>query len=98
MKIDDVAAKVAPGLGMTANDLAKAVDAVFKEIKSTVATGEKIAVPGFGAFVLKTREAGEKVHPETGETRTVAAVSAISFKPSTGPSENKKAKKDKAAK
>ncbi|WP_428311548.1 HU family DNA-binding protein [Hydrocarboniphaga sp.] len=94
MKLDEIVTQVAASSGIKAGELKKAIDSVFATIKTTVETGDKVSIPGLGSFVLKNREAGEKVNAKSGEKQIVEAASFLTFKPAkTGAG-----KKDKTAK
>ena len=101
MKIDEIVAKVAATAGMKPGVLMKAVDEMFAAVRLAVQQGEKVSIPGTGAFYLRSREAGEKVSPKTGEKHAVEASSFMAFKPlnnATGRKKNKEKKEKKEKK
>jgi integration host factor subunit alpha len=51
-------------------------------MKSTLETGEKIKVAGFGNFEVKQKKDRIGRNPQTGETITIEARSVLTFKPS----------------
>ena len=63
-----------------AEDATKAFDATFKVIKNALANGDKVPVAGFGTFDVSKRAAREGRNPRTGETVTIAARNAVTFK------------------
>ena len=61
-------------------DLTTIFDGIIETIKANVASGEKIALAGFGTFETVERAARECKNPQTGETVHVAASKAPKFK------------------
>lgn len=68
--------------GATKKDIAVVVDEVFDTIKNTLASGEKVAIAGFGSFEVAERAARECKNPRTGEPVHVDASKAPKFKAS----------------
>ena len=66
--------------GATKKDIAVVVDEVFDTIKNTLASGEKVAIAGFGSFEVAERAARECKNPRTGEPVHVEASKAPKFK------------------
>lgn len=66
--------------GATKNDITVVVDEVFDTIKNTLASGEKVAIAGFGSFDVVERAARECKNPRTGEPIHVDASKAPKFK------------------
>ena len=66
--------------GATKKDIAVVVDEVFNTIKNTLASGEKVAIAGFGSFEVTERAARECKNPRTGEPVHVDASKAPKFK------------------
>ena len=74
---------VAEGIdGATKKDIAVVVDEVFDTIKNTLASGEKVAIAGFGSFEVVERAARTARNPRTGEEIAVLASKAPKFKAS----------------
>jgi DNA-binding protein HU-beta len=61
-----------------------AVDAIQVEITEALKGGEKISLPGFGTFEVRTRAARQSRNPRTGETVEVAAKKVPAFKAGKG--------------
>ena len=59
----------------------EAVNAVLETIQSTVASGDKVAITGFGVFEKSDRPARTARNPATGETINDAASSVPKFRP-----------------
>ena len=68
---------------VTKKDLAQIVDALTDVIKNTLASGEKVAIAGFGSF--ESVERAERVlrNPRTGEEMTIPKSKAPKFKASS---------------
>ena len=66
--------------GATKKDIAVVVDEVFDTIKNTLASGEKVAIAGFGSFDVVERAERQGRNPKTGETITIPASKSPKFK------------------
>ena len=69
--------------GATKKDIEVVVNEVFDTIKNTLASGEKVAIAGFGTFEVTERAARECKNPQTGAPVHVAASKAPKFKAGT---------------
>ncbi|MGH3430707.1 MAG: HU family DNA-binding protein [Mycobacteriales bacterium] len=76
----ELAGAIAGRLGVSRKDATAAVDAVFDEITSAVAKGEKVSLTGFGVFDKKERQARMARNPRTGEAVKVEKSSAPAFR------------------
>lgn len=61
-------------------DLTTILDGIIETIKTNVASGEKIALAGFGTFEAVERAARECKNPRTGEPVHVESSKAPKFK------------------
>ena len=66
--------------GLSKKDAEKAVNGVIDTIISTVKSGEKVQLVGFGTFELRERAAREGINPASGEKIKIAACKAPAFK------------------
>lgn len=83
MNKENLVKTVAEGIaGATKKDISVVVDEVFDTIKNTLASGEKVAIAGFGSFEVVERAARECKNPRTGEPVHVDASKAPKFKAS----------------
>src|SRR4028118_404817 len=57
MRKADVVSSIAEKTGIPKVDILVALEAFFKEIKSSLTEGEPVFVRGFGSFILKKRAA-----------------------------------------
>ncbi len=55
-------------------------DGVFEAIQDALASGDSVALTGFGTFSVKSRPARTGRHPRTGESIEIAALMAPAFK------------------
>ena len=65
---------------LTMSDVEKIVSALFDEMTSALARGERVELRGFGAFTVKRRQARSGRNPRTGEAVEVAQKSVPFFK------------------
>jgi integration host factor subunit beta len=65
---------------LTVADVERIVAALFDEMTSALARGERVELRGFGAFTVKRRQARAGRNPRTGETVDVAQKSVPFFK------------------
>lgn len=81
MNKTDLINSVAKSANVTRKDADKLVNAIFDTIASTLKSGEKVQVAGFGGFEIKQRAARAARNPRTGEAIQIGSSRAISFKP-----------------
>lgn len=78
----DIIERVTESIGCTKKESAELVEAVFSLIKSTLESGEKLKIVGFGNFEVKQKADRRGRNPQTGETITIEARRILTFKPS----------------
>ena len=76
----ELISKVAEQTGFTKKDTGIVVDVVMTVITEAVASGDKVALVGFGTFEATERAARTGRNPQTGETIEIAASKAPKFK------------------
>ena len=79
-----LAALVAAETSMSKAGADIAVNAVFSTIAGALASGETVAISGFGTFSTKSRPARLGRNPRTGESIAIPASRAPSFKAGKG--------------
>ena len=84
MNRNELAAQVAQATGLTRKDATAAVAAVFEQVSTALAAGDKVSIPGFGTFEVRAHAARTARNPRTGETIEVAASKAPAFKAGKG--------------
>lgn len=80
MNRKELVENVAREADLTAAQADAAVGALLDRIVATVATGEKVTLPGFGTFERRHRAARSGRNPQTGESMEIAAAEAPAFK------------------
>ena len=75
---------IAEHANLTKADTTHALDALLKTIETTLASGDSVALVGFGTFDVKDRAERKGRNPQTGEDLTIAAAKIPSFKPGKG--------------
>ncbi|MBL0226261.1 MAG: integration host factor subunit alpha [Geobacteraceae bacterium] len=78
----DLAEKIHTTMGLSKKDSLETLEAVLSLMKSTLETGEKIKLTGFGSFEVKQKKDRIGRNPQTGEIITIEARSVLTFKPS----------------
>lgn len=71
---------VAGSTSLSKADAGRALESVLETIKSTLKSGEKVTIPGFGTFEARQRNARTGRNPQTGETIQIAASKTPGFK------------------
>ena len=78
----DIVEKIQTATGLTKKDAAEMMEVVFSIMKSTLESGEKLKISGFGNFEVKQKNDRLGRNPQTGDTITIAARRILTFKPS----------------
>jgi integration host factor subunit alpha len=78
----DIVEKIYSATDLTMKDATEIVESVFALVKSTLETGEKIKIAGFGNFEVKEKVARRGRNPQTGGTIEISARRVLTFKPS----------------
>ena len=84
MNKNDLVANVASNAGISKADSAKAVDAVFNSITSSLKGGEEVRLVGFGTFSVSKRAATTGRNPQTGAAIQIPASMQPKFKAGKG--------------
>lgn len=82
MSKKDFVKLVAKKIGMTQRDTEAFMDALFETIKEQVVAGERLTIPNFGIFEVKTRPPKQGYNPHKGEKIDIPSYRVIRFKPS----------------
>ena len=85
MTKNEMKMKLAERTGMSAKKCNEIIGAIFDGdtgiIATTIASGEKLTLPGFGTFSTKRREARMGTNPATGKPLQIAAKTNVKFSP-----------------
>lgn len=79
----DLVEAVATDIGVSRKVASEVLEAVIATISETVATGERVALSGFGVFDRAERAARVGRNPSTGETVRIAPTQVPKFRPGT---------------
>lgn len=79
----EIAQRIHEKTGLSKKESSDLLESVFSIIKSTLESGEKIKVAGFGNFEVKQKKDRKGRNPQTGASITIEARRVLTFKPST---------------
>ena len=71
---------MANGAGISKADAKKALDAFVDSTTSTLKSGGRVALVGFGSFSVSNRSARTGRNPQTGKEIQIAAKNVVKFK------------------
>jgi DNA-binding protein HU-beta len=77
----DIVTRVSNKMGITKVRAETAVDSVFEALKTSMRSGERIELRGFGVFVVKPRKSGIGRNPRTGAEVPIPPGKTVRFKP-----------------
>ena len=81
MNTADLIERVATEHGIAKEHVRKVIDSIFTVITAAAASGEEIALAGFGRFRVTALPERQGRNPATGEPITIAASKKLSFSP-----------------
>lgn len=68
--------------GLTKNEVADAVDAIFHAVKATLGDGRTVRIRNFGVFEITDRSGRTGVNPTSGERMFIPPHKGLNFRPS----------------
>ena len=71
---------VAESTSLSKADAGRALESVLETIKSTLQSGQKVTIPGFGTFGTRERAERQGRHPSTGAPLIIKATHVVTFK------------------
>lgn len=71
---------IAAGAGLTKADSKKALEACVAAISNALKANDKVALVGFGTFMVATRPERTGINPRSGEKITIAEKKVAKFK------------------
>lgn len=80
MNKSDLVAAIADGSGLTKADAARALSATTDAISGALASGDNVAITGFGSFLVRQRAARTGRNPQTGTSIAIPATKIAAFK------------------
>lgn len=84
MNKSELVDKVANAADLSNAAAQKAVDALINTVQTAVSSGDKVTVPGFGAWSRTERKARMGRNPRTGEPVHIAASKGVKFTAGAG--------------
>ena len=76
----DLVSASADNAGLSKADASRALDATTGAISSALASGDSVAITGFGSFLVRARAARTGRNPQTGAAIQISASNAPAFK------------------
>ncbi|MEC7885322.1 MAG: HU family DNA-binding protein [Pseudomonadota bacterium] len=80
MNKSDLIDAIADSTGLSKADAGRALESLLGSITSTLQSGNKVTIPGFGTFEARHRNARMGRNPQTGETIQIKASVTPGFK------------------
>ena len=80
MNKSDLVSAIADNSGLSKADAARALDATTSAISGALASGDSVAITGFGSFLVRARAARTGRNPQTGATIQIKASNVAAFK------------------
>lgn len=77
----DVVAKQVGNENISKAVVREIIDTTFEEMVKAIKADSRFAVPGFGTFTVRERQAKTGRNPKTGEAIKIKASKTIGFKP-----------------
>ena len=79
MNKSDLVIAIADNSGLSKADAAGALQATTSAISTALASGDSVAITGFGSFLVRARAARTGRNPQTGATIEISASNAPAF-------------------
>jgi DNA-binding protein HU-beta len=80
MNKSDLVSAIADESGLSKADAARALEATTSAISGALSNGGKVAITGFGSFLVRSRAARSGRNPQTGATIQISASKVPAFK------------------
>ena len=80
MTKSDIIAEIANKSNLTKADAEKALNSFVEITKDTLKKEGRLALAGFGSFIVSERKERQGRNPQTGETMTIKASKAVRFR------------------
>jgi DNA-binding protein HU-beta len=77
----ELIANVAADAKIKKADAEKAINSLIKSVSKTLKSDGRLALAGFGTFVVSSRKAREGRNPQTGKPIKIPATKVVKFKP-----------------
>ena len=80
MNKSDLVSAIADNSGLSKADAARALEATTSAISGALASGDSVAITGFGSFLVRARAARTGRNPQTGAAIQTSASNVPAFK------------------
>ena len=80
MTKSDIIAEIANKSNLTKADAEKALNSFVEITKDTLKKEGRLALAGFGSFIVSERKERQGRNPQTGETMTIKASKSVRFR------------------
>ena len=80
MNKSDLVSSIADNSGLSKADAARALEATISAISGALASGNSVAITGFGSFLVRARAARTGRNPQTGAAIQISASNVPAFK------------------
>ena len=80
MNKSDLVSAIADESGLSKADATRALEATTSAISGALSNGGKVAITGFGSFLVRSRAARSGRNPQTGATIQISASKVPAFK------------------
>ena len=80
MNKPDLVSAIADISGLAKADAARALEATISAISGALASGDSVAITGFGSFLVRARAARTGRNPQTGAAIQISASNVPAFK------------------
>lgn len=78
----DIVEIVFEKVGFSKKDVSTVIEEIFETIKTTLESGEKVKISGFGNFTIRQKRARRGRNPQTGSEITIEERRVMTFKAS----------------
>ena len=79
MTKEDLTNGIIEKIGFSKKESYRIIDLIFESMKSTLETGEKVKISGFGAFNVKSKKVRKGRNPQSGEPMELSARNVLKF-------------------
>ena len=80
MNKSDLVSAIADNSGLSKADASRALEATTSAISGALASGDSVAITGFGSFLVRERAARAGRNPQTGAVIQISASNVPAFK------------------
>ncbi len=77
----EIVSAIAKGAGITKKQADAALKSAIQAVSEALKKGERVAIPGFGIFVVRTRAERKGRNPRTGAEIKIPARKVVTFRP-----------------